>query len=444
MIWPALFNRYPLLYPDSMTYLENGRLVGRALFLHQLSDYYGMRSFIYGLGIFLFHWDASLWPIVLLNALLTSWLVWLAVRSILPRHTASYFLALCFLLSMLTSLGWFVSLTMPDILAPLLYLGIYLLVFARESLSRVERWALILIAWWAVASHATHLMIASGMCILLAAMMVCRCRLIRHRWKAVGELAMIVLLAAVAQVALNAYLYGVPTLNGERMPFLMARVIVDGPGRWYLEQHCAEVKFAVCEDVHNLPTSTDDFLWGADGIWQRASDEKQIQIRKEEIPFVLATLRAYPRQQLVKSAGNFWSQLTTIGVEDLGATEDVLQEFDHVMPGERAQYQRSRQAGNNLFLGFFTSIQNWIAVASAVVIGILTPYVWRRKSARLSGFALVIVCTLIGNAFVTGALSAVEPRYQSRAVWLLVLLAAVFVLSWRNGHQHAMEQNFAE
>jgi len=31
MTWPALYNGYPLLYPDSMSYLEDGPLVARAL-----------------------------------------------------------------------------------------------------------------------------------------------------------------------------------------------------------------------------------------------------------------------------------------------------------------------------------------------------------------------------------------------------------------------------
>jgi hypothetical protein len=36
LTWPAAYNRYPLLYPDSMGYLKNGRLVARALFSAQI------------------------------------------------------------------------------------------------------------------------------------------------------------------------------------------------------------------------------------------------------------------------------------------------------------------------------------------------------------------------------------------------------------------------
>jgi hypothetical protein len=42
----------------------------------------------------------------------------------------------------------------------------------------------------------------------------------------------------------------------------------------------------------------------------------------------------------------------------------------------------------------------------------------------------VIFFTVIANAFVTGVLSEVDGRYQSRVIWLLPLLAGAFVLEW--------------
>ena len=31
MCWPAVYNRYPLLFPDSMSYLQDGPRVARAV-----------------------------------------------------------------------------------------------------------------------------------------------------------------------------------------------------------------------------------------------------------------------------------------------------------------------------------------------------------------------------------------------------------------------------
>jgi hypothetical protein len=430
MAWPSLFNRYPLLYPDSITYVGDGRVVARALFLHDLSDYYGMRSLIYSLGILPFHWNFSLWPVVALHALLTAYIIWLVARSILLRRTVLSYVVLIVLLSLLTSLSWFVSLIMPDILGPLLYLCIFLLVFARETLSRVERVAVSAIAWWAMASHMTHLMLAAGTCILLLfLLLIFRRHATLLRWRDVGQVALIVLLAAGSQLALHTYLYGKPSLGGDRPPYLMARVISDGPGRRYLEQHCAEAKFAICDGLRNLPDTADDFVWKENGIWYGASDEMRERLRQEEIPFVLATLRAYPREQISKSLANFWEQLTTFGFE-LDPNDWILKEFDDVLPRERTSYLRSRLAQNDIPFDFFELVQVWTVIASLAVIVLFIPRLWRRRPPRLLGLGGVIVFTVVANAFVTGAMSMVEDRYQGRVIWLVPFLAGVFFLDW--------------
>ena len=173
MTWPALYNGFPLLYPDSMRYLLNGRRVARAIFLHEFSRYDGMRSFIYSLGILPWHWNVNPWPVVGLQAFLTAYVIWLCRHSLVKCPTAFGYLIFVAVLSLLTSLSWFVSLIMPDILGPVLYLCIYLLVFAGETLSRTERVSVSIIAWWAVASHVTHPMLAVAICIALASCFSC-------------------------------------------------------------------------------------------------------------------------------------------------------------------------------------------------------------------------------------------------------------------------------
>ena len=237
LTWPAILNRYPLMYPDSISYLGDGRPLARILFLHAPKGYLAMRSEFYSLGIFPFHWNLTPWPIVVWQALLTSWVLWLTLRSILPHRTArrcvATFLILVALLSLFTSVSWYVSLPMPDILGPLLYLAIYLLVFARETLSRGERWSLSALAFWAITAHSTHLMLAVGICCLLALLLLFRRPLVAGRARATAALALLLLLAVTAQFALHRYLYGHATLNGNHAPYLMARIVADGPGALY-------------------------------------------------------------------------------------------------------------------------------------------------------------------------------------------------------------------
>ncbi len=433
MTWPALYNGYPLLYPDSMSYLEDGPLVARALFLHRFSASYGVRSFIYCLGILPWHWNANPWPIVALNALLTAYVIWLAARSIFPQQTVTRYLALILPLSLLTGLGWLVGWIMPDILGPVLYLSIYLLVFAREILSRAERLIVALIAWWAVGSHVTHLMLAASLCVLLVPVLVLQRQPTRRWLRAVGGVAMIVLVAAASHLALHRYLYGEPSLNGKRPPFLMARVIADGPGRWYLQRRCGDLHLAICDHLHDLPDNVADFLWGIHGIWGSSSADEQERLRRGEMPVVLGTLRAYPQEELIISADHFWRQLQTFGLSDYDPNPWIFEMIDTVLPGARARYLQSRQAQETLHEEFFTSVQDWTVIASLVVIAVWTVFV-RQWSRRVIGLTAIIVFVVIANAAVTGILSNVEDRYQARVIWLVPLLAGVLVLEWLDHH----------
>jgi len=432
MTWPALYNRYPVLYPDSISYLEGGRLVARAIFLHKFSTNYGGRSLIYGLGILPLHWNITPWPVVALHAFLTAYLIWLVVRSIVPRRTVMSYFALVIPLSLFTSLGWFVSLITPDILGPVLYLSIYLLVFAGETISPRERMAVVLIASWAVASHITHLILASGLCFLLAAVLVLQRQPVRSWVGVISKVAMIILLAASAHLALHMYLYGRPSLTGRRPAFLLARVIADGPGRWYLQHHCGEVRFAICDHVQQIRSdmSTDDFLWEQGGIWQGASLATQERLRTEETAFVLATLRTYPRAELTIAARNFWEQLTTFALYGYGPDPWISEAFDRALPGERWRYLQTRQAQGALPAEFSTTAQNWMVITALGLIGALSMFRWRHLSPQLVGLTVIIVSITIANAFVTGVFSNVEDRYQSRVIWLLPLLAGLFVLEW--------------
>ena len=433
MTWPAFYNGYPLLYPDSMSYLEDGRLVARALFLRRFSADYGGRSFIYCLGILPLHWNATPWPIVGLNALLTAYVIWLVVRSILPRETIAGYFALVVPLSVLTGLGWFVSLIMPDIYGPVLYLSIFLLVFAAETLSPAERLAVVLMAWWSMAAHVTHLMLAVGLCFVLAVLLVFRRGLPRPRLRSIGVVAMIVVAAAAAHMSIHMYLYGEPSLNGKRAPFLMARVLVDGPGLWYLRQHCGNTRLVICDYLDEIH-SDDDFLWKLDGVWQTASPATKEELRREETPLVLATLRAYPREELSISATHFWEQLTTFGLWDYGPNPWVEQIFDKVLPGARLRYLQTRQATRELPDEFSSSAQEWTVIASLVLMGAFAPFVLRRRPTRLLGLAAVVIFVLIVNAFVTGVFASVEDRYESRVIWLLPLLAILFALASLDHH----------
>ncbi len=440
LTWPALLNRYPLIYPDSISYLDDGRGIARALFLHRLTGFYAMRSEFYSLGIFPFHWNLTPWPIVAWQALLTSWVLWLVLRSILPHRTRRRFLitflTLVALLSLLTSVSWYVSLPMPDLLGALLYLAIYLLVFARRTLSRAERWGLSLLVIWAITAHSTHLMLAIGLCFLLTLLLLWprnwfpRGRRLRPASSLTGlaQIALLIVIAVAAQLALHAYLYGHATLNGNHPPYLMARIVADGPGALYLQQNCAHLDWAICASAGHLPDNDDDFLWSDGGVWAGADARTQQRLLAEEMPLVLATLRAYPRQQAVRSWDNFTHQLNDFGVNDFDNNDWMQQSLAQVIPSSTKYYPRTLQARSVVPTNDFTILQRWVVFPSAILLAALLPWLWRGHRVRLLGLIAIVLPALIANAFLTAVLSSSDSRYQARVIWLVPLLATLAAL----------------
>jgi hypothetical protein len=61
---------------------------------------------------------------------------------------------------------------------------------------------------------------------------------------------------------------------------------------------------------------------------------------------------------------------------------------------------------------------------------VLIPLLWRRHSPRLIGLGLIVFPVIVANALVTGVLSVVDDRYGCRVIWLIPLLAGVFLVDW--------------
>jgi len=158
------------------------------------------------------------------------------------------------------------------------------------------------------------------------------------------------------------------------------------------------------------------------------------------MPFVLATVRAFPREQFSKSIAAFWQQLQTFGIEDLDPSTWVAEQFDEVLPGARPHYLASRQARNALHIEGITAFQIWVVRGFLVLMVVFIPLVWQRVPSRLFGLSIVVVSIVIANAFVTGAMSMVDERYGSRVIWLLPFVVGLFVMDWSSKRRIAAQR----
>ena len=102
LLWPAVWNGYPIVFADTGTYLS------QAIHLYLGWD----RPVFYSLALFVLHWKIALWPAIVAQALLAAWVLALTLRALSLDRRLLPPLALG--LSLLSWLPWLVCEIMPD------------------------------------------------------------------------------------------------------------------------------------------------------------------------------------------------------------------------------------------------------------------------------------------------------------------------------------------
>lgn len=143
LLWPAVWNGYPIVFADTGTYLS------QAIHRHAGWD----RPVFYSLFMLPLHAKVTVWPVIVAQALLAAWVLWLVCRALLPRVSWVAFVGGAALLAAGTWLPWIVSELTPDVFTPLLILVVCLLAWVPEGLSRLERVGLVGLAAFMIASQ---------------------------------------------------------------------------------------------------------------------------------------------------------------------------------------------------------------------------------------------------------------------------------------------------
>lgn len=420
----ALFNGYPLIYPDSLGYLQHGEHAWRQLTSGGTYDWWLTRSFIYAFSVLPFYTHLSLWSLVAAQAGATLFVVRLVFRLTLPRRGDVTFALIVAGLCVTTCIAWYAGAIMPDFLAPVLVLCIYLLCFGWHQLSIASRAAVFLLGSLAIACHSSHLLLAIGLTFCCFVML----RITRGKWSIAFRIAvrpaLVILLATFAMVASNRAIIGRWSLAGNHPPFLLARSIADGPGRLYILDHRDDPKLAIARFADRLPSTTDGFLWEVDGIYHTADRDTIAQMNRQEMDVVLHAALAHPLLQFEASARNFARQLKRFGAWAFGRNPYTLQNVAIVLPDGGRAFVQSRQYRDALPAGLLSRITYPTVTLSSIVAVILLV-----RNRRLLMLGATIAVGVVLNAAITGVLSDAVDRYQARIIWLVPLLAALALLN---------------
>lgn len=466
LLAPALINGFPFLYFDTESYY----LLGQSI-LNQLPGmdaaapavdagpvaaagpptadtndsltYAGGRSAYYSLLVRLAALLTSFWPVAVIQALLAAWLVWAAVRALRPaRETATYF-AIMAVLTLASSLPYFAALVMPDVFAGLAVLALTLLGLAPGRFGLLEKLGLLAVGAFSLTTHNSNLALAGMVLVVLLAIGLWsgagRGALLRGGGWAAGALVL-------ALGANTGYGTAVSLALGEaphNPPYLMARVLADGPGRLYLPQACASPpRPEICRHAGKPLDAANDILWSADparGVFMTSDGAGRRRMIAEERAFVLGAVAAHPGEQAQASAANSLRQVSAFSVSaDVGlarASWDQMS-FETLVP-----WARDGAMGALAYRGLFPFAAVDVAQYAAVLMALIF-LGWRnlqpdviaaarrpgaersagdRERLVLLGLSVGLVLVLAGNAVVCASLSGAFDRYQARVIWLLPL-----------------------
>lgn len=412
----AIANGAPLLFPDSFAYLEDGERLVRGL------TPFNTRPPFYGAAIWPLHAEHRLWPIVAAQALAVAHLTWLTLRALGLGASAARNLGVIVVLALATPVSWYVAHVMPDIFAGILVLALFLLGACRDRISRGETAYLLLLATAAASFHLSHLPLTAIIAVagLLAHRLCPSLRPLLRR-----DLLLAPPLFALALLALPSLLQ--PAAAAKSPPFLLARLIADGPGRAYLEAVCPARPFALCRHLDRLPPSAEEFLWYFLAPLEAAD---HAAIRAEANAIILGTIAMFPAEVARDAAVATIGQLLTIR---------SVSEFDAgnvASLGTRHPYAAQAIAGGLQARDALTeaTLLGWNRFHAAVALVMLGVVLRGARAADRRALLLpaTILLALLANAAVTGAISGVHGRYQGRLIWLLPFAAMACAVTRRS------------
>ena len=438
--WPAMLFDGPLFYFDTGEYLSRGekivhRVVGTVL--RALDSGGGdpiaaaeaaggagggggsfspkvMRSAPYAVFAYVASLGGSmLFGIVLAQSALVYAAAWplVAGRDLGARWACLLAVAICLGAS---SLPWYASYLMPDILGAVVILYAATLVLCFDRLDWFGKLLTGGLAAFAILSHYGNIPLAA-VCFTLALVL---------RWLR-GGLTLSVGIAAlapfIAALAINvggssASMDG-PSAAPARLPVLLARSIEDGPARWHLQEACAEYDYAVCEIWGDeVPDTVGTVLWHGNGL-SKASKAQLRRIRDEEPVILWRAFISYPGAQLWSLFGNSVRQMFLVGLDQFYVSDP------------RGASQSEHDLGRGTFDAFGVVLTATYLASLAALVGLIAA----RPTVRddWAAFTVIVLVGLVANAAIFGGLSYPVDRYQGRIAWLVTLVACLAVLERR-------------
>ena len=418
LLIPAIYNHYPLVNPDSATYLASGFKPETPF----------DRPITYGLLIRLFSLNGiSLWLVIFMQAWIVSWLIFKIIKSFCSENAfiLKSLFTVCFL-AVCSSLSWLVSQVQPDVYTAIAVLCMILIMLNKESgIDRVLQYLLFFLSVAVHMSHPLLFIVLSTVAILLARLFTEKKNISKLRKRA-GTL---IFLSALSIVFMGS------AFSKSKHVFFMGSLLEKGILKTYLDDQCAADHYKLCAYKDELPAKSDDFIWDENSPLYKTGSWKGNKDEFNHIIHNILTTPKYLKLYLSATARQAAMQAVTFDIGDgngsLPPGTNVNNRVREYFPREAGRFDSDRQ--NTESLDHKLALPNLI-FSIVVVVGLLMVIIMLfSKSFKTQDIRLVVILIFSGillNCLDCAAFSIVNGRFGCKMIWLIPFCAVICCLQY--------------
>jgi len=431
LLFPALRLGYPILHGDSGVCIITG-------FEHFAPI---ERPITYGLFIWVTSLSLSLWLVVFIQAVITTFVIYVFMSRVLKSKYLPILLFFTIsILSLTTSIGYFVCQIKPDFFLPLILLAFYSFLISNGKLTLVDA-ILGIIVMIGLLSHLSHLPITTGL-FLATLLLSLLFRKLRVDFFLRKYLMILVFLLSAWMItpSINYYYTGSFTLSRVSNIFSVSRLLQAGVFQKYVHDKCEEDSdFLLCKYVTEMDKykTYHDFLWDNKSfLYDHECATKDRQYcwiaRNEEFGIIVKDiyshqkyLKMFTQDAIRMSVKQFFS----FNIPEYASYQYHSYPMNMVqlyLPTDNNFLEDARQNKESLTFPIQNIVQLMVVLASLGFI--IFKIIWKKGRCfkpKLILLGYMIITLLIGNAMFVGIFVGISDRFQSRLIWLIPLYTLI-------------------
>lgn len=421
MMWPAIYNGFPLVFSDTATFVYT------AFTFTPPMD----RSIGYGIFVRFASLGISLWGVVLMQALLLTYLIIRSSQIFSAKIQPHIVFLILSTLALLTPAPWFVSQIMADIFVPILLMAAGIFIFGEVNVK--EKVGLGVLIIWTLAMHTAHpliLLFTLAVTALTAFRVFTSAKKVLGWYQRIAILAGVLVVTVIGVMSINLGTHKQFTLNPSGHAFLMARLAETPLLKNYLEENCTMNEWKLCQAIPELPyVNVEQFLWWPASVvhnfgWLESKPEyDRIILGILSNP---SNLAYFTFDSLDKGV----HLLTFFKMDSFYPQKNNSPPFKPIkkyFPNEIGSFMSARQYNDQISLLPAAEMIQYITFLWCCLLLIYVALKGFGQKAR--PFVVLIISGVIVNAFIMGGLSGLFGRYQARVCWLMVLVAVAAYLT---------------